>query len=281
MKLIHITDTHFVQPGRKLYGLDPCARLEAAISDINAHHGDAALAVITGDLTHWGEADAYQLFEKTLSQLKIPHIVLVGNHDKRATCLAHLKTAPHDPNGFVQGVRDLPVGRFVFLDTLNEASHAGQMCEKRLAWFEAALTATPHDQLLYLFMHHPPFKVGINDMDKISLVDSEAFFEVVKPYLPRVRHLFFGHVHRPICGNWHGISFSTLRGTNHQVWFDMREDCKHLASYEPPAYAVVLIEPEQIIVHTHDFLDDSPRFPFSKPGRDERDYQLGPIEPVN
>jgi hypothetical protein len=55
MKLIHITDTQFVAPGLTLYGLDPRVRLEAAINDINTHHSDAELAVITGDLTHWGE----------------------------------------------------------------------------------------------------------------------------------------------------------------------------------------------------------------------------------
>jgi 3',5'-cyclic-AMP phosphodiesterase len=37
MKLIHITDTHLVEPGLKLYGLDPKARLDAAIADINRH----------------------------------------------------------------------------------------------------------------------------------------------------------------------------------------------------------------------------------------------------
>jgi len=36
MKLIHITDTHLVGPGLRLYGLDPSARLNAAIADINA-----------------------------------------------------------------------------------------------------------------------------------------------------------------------------------------------------------------------------------------------------
>ena len=52
-KFIHITDTHLANPGLKLYGLDPRARLDAAIADINNHHVDAAFAVVTGDLTHW------------------------------------------------------------------------------------------------------------------------------------------------------------------------------------------------------------------------------------
>lgn len=280
MKIIHLTDTHLVIPGQRLFGLDPQARLASAVADINANHADAAKVVVTGDLTHWGEPQAYDAFHQTMAKLAIPYIPLLGNHDRRANCLAALNAAPRDRNGFVQGSSDQAIGRFLYLDTLNETSHAGQLCEKRLAWLAGALAAPPADHPLYLFMHHPPFAVGIHDMDRISLADSEAFLETIRPALPRIRHLFFGHVHRPISGSWNGIPFSSLRGTSHQVWFDLRPNCDHLASYEPPAYGVILINQNSIVVHTHDFLFDGPRFPFSKPGRDDRAYQLGPIEAV-
>ncbi len=71
MKLIHITDTHFVGPGLSLYGLDPRARLDAAIDDINSTQADADLVVITGDLTHWGEEEAYRNLVECLSALTI------------------------------------------------------------------------------------------------------------------------------------------------------------------------------------------------------------------
>ena len=61
-KFIHITDTHLANPGSTLYGLDPRARLDAAIADINKHQSDAAFAVVTGDLTHWGEPESYANF---------------------------------------------------------------------------------------------------------------------------------------------------------------------------------------------------------------------------
>lgn len=277
MKLIHITDTHLVPPGLRLYGLDPRARLDAAIADINRHHADAELAVVTGDLTHWGEAEAYRNFLHAMRALAVPYVVLVGNHDRRATCLDVLSAAPRDENGFVQGWRDTSRGRFLFLDTLDEASHAGQMCERRLAWLAQAIARTPADQPLLVFMHHPPFEVGVHEMDRIALAERAAFAEIVGPHRARIRHLFFGHVHRPICGSWRGIPFSTLRGTNHQVWFDLSPDCPHLASHEPPAYAVVLIGEDSVVVHTHDFLDASQRFPFAQPGVDDREYMLGPM----
>ena len=67
----------------------------------------------------------------------------------------------------------------------------------------------------------------------------------------------------------------TLRGTNHQVWFELDPTGAHLASHEPPAYGVVLMDRETLVVHAHDFLDASPRFPFAAPeGMDDRDYAL-------
>lgn len=281
MKFIHLTDTHLVLPGQKLYGLDPLARLEGAIADIKTFHRDAVQIVVTGDLAHWGEEEAYQAFCRVMDEAGLPYVAMVGNHDRRANCLQHVPAAPRDMNGFVQGVSDHSAGRFVFLDTLDESSHAGALCGKRRDWLAGALAATPQNRPFYIFMHHPPFKVGIEEMDLISLQDAQAFAEVIAPYRSRLRHLFFGHVHRPISGSWQGIPFSTLRGTNHQVWFDMREGVPHLASHEPAAYAVVLLGEESTVVHTHDYLDQSPRFLFSRPDQDERAYQLGPLLPVS
>jgi 3',5'-cyclic-AMP phosphodiesterase len=275
MKLIHITDTHFVARGLKLYGLDPYVRLAAAIVDINTHHRDAELAIITGDLTHWGEPAAYASFLDCMSQLAIPYVPLVGNHDRRETCLEALTAAPRDEHGFVQGYRDASRGRLIFLDTLEHGTHAGHMCGKRLGWLARTLDETPRNKPIFLFMHHPPFDVGIDVMDRIALIERDQFEAIIRPYHGRIRHLFHGHVHRPICGSWIGLPFSTLRGINHQVWFDLDPTSPHLASQEPAAYGVVLVGDTTVIVHTHDYMDASPRFPFAKPGVDDRTYVLG------
>ena len=120
----------------------------------------------------------------------------------------------------MQGTRTTEHGLFVFLDTLDETSHAGEMCAKRFDWLATTLAAAPADQPFVFFMHHPPFPVGVHAMDEIALKQSAEFTEVIAPYRSRIRHLFFGHVHRPIFGSWGRIPFSTLRGTNHQVRLD-------------------------------------------------------------
>src|SRR5579871_1327506 len=63
---------HLIPPGRSLYGLDPNARLEAAIADINAHHHDAAVVLVTGDLVHDGEPASCAALRRALENFKRP-----------------------------------------------------------------------------------------------------------------------------------------------------------------------------------------------------------------
>ncbi len=259
MKLIHITDTHFVKPGEMLFGLDPKARLDAAIEDINKQHADADLAVITGDLTHWGQREAFAALKLSLSALQIPVKLILGNHDDRILFKQTFPDAVLDENGFVQEVVDTPAGRLLLLDTNLEGTHAGWYCEERLAWMEKELDRSG-DLPLFLFMHHPPCKLHLEPMDQIGLVQADAFREVVEPHAHKIRHIFFGHIHRPVAGSWLDIPMSTIRSTNHQVWLDFSARDSIPGSSEPPAYAIALIDDESVVVHFHDYLDASEKY---------------------
>lgn len=260
MKFVHITDPHLVAPGERLYELDPLARLQACVADINQHHADAAFAIVTGDLTHWGQAAAYTALRGAFGALAMPSYLLLGNHDNRAVFREIFPEAPVDPDGFIQSVIDRTEGRFILLDTHEPRDPGGVLCDRRLAWLEARLSEA-RDRPIYLFMHHPPFPVGIKRMDAATLRAPEALARIVEPHAQRIRHLFFGHLHRPIAGSWRGIPFSTMRGTNHQVALDMVIADKVPGSHEPPAYAVVLLSQDTVVVHFHDYLDRSERFP--------------------
>ncbi len=253
MKFIHLTDTHLVPPGEQIYGLDPYQRLEACVENINAHHGDADCCIVTGDLADRGEAAAYQGLRTVLERLAMPWHLLLGNHDNRMVFREHFPEAPVDADGFVQRVLSKPRGRFIFLDTLDEGSHAGAFCAARGAWLRAQLDAAG-DHPVYLFMHHPPFEIGIPSLDRISLLDPAHFIAAIQE-CQTIRHLFFGHVHRPVSGSWRGIPFSTLRATAHQVAFDFETVEPVPKSHEPPAYGVVFLHDDRVIVHSHDYLD--------------------------
>lgn len=258
MKFIHLTDTHVMGEGL-LYGQDPAARLRAAVASINAEHGDANFVVLTGDMTHWGDAAAYARFSLEIKKLDIPLHLMVGNHDDTAAFGAAFPETPRDEDGFVQSGFDTRFGRFLLLDTKDPESHAGAYCPTRQAWLDRELDQT--DGPIVLFMHHPPFKTGIASMDLIMLQDAEAFHDVIAPHKTRIRHLFFGHVHRAIFGNWRGISYSCMRGLNHQVALELNGAAERIAANsESPAYGVVLLSDDQVTVHLHDFADPSEPF---------------------
>ena len=262
MKIIHLTDPHYVPEGETLYGRDPSVALHKAVQDINLHHADAELAVITGDLTHWGEPAAFAHLRRTLDNLAVPYRLLIGNHDDRAFFFDNFPEQPRDENGFVQSVLETGVGSFVFLDTVLAGTHAGHFCEDRQAWLINVLAGLKPGPV-FLFMHHPPFDVGLRPMDRIGLFQKQDFREIIRPHAMRIRHLFFGHLHRPVGGSWLGIPTSTIRALNHQVWFDLEADSLP-GSFEPPAYAVALIDDEKVVIHTHDFMDDSEKFTLSE-----------------
>lgn len=253
MKFIHITDPHLVTPGETLFDLDPYARLTACIDDIVANHQDAVLCVLTGDLAHRGEPDAYRGLATQLGRLPMPVFPLLGNHDDRDNFVAAFAQAARDADGFVQSVHRSKEGDFIFLDTLQQGTHGGLYCDRRCAWLRDRLDDAG-TRSVFLFMHHPPFAIGIPALDAIALQQPERFARVVEGRR-NIRHLFYGHVHRPVCGSWRGIPMSTMRGLNHQVPFDLRPRDDILESHEPPAYAVVLVDPEQVVVHFHDYLD--------------------------
>ena len=120
MKLIQITDIHYVPGKRVLYGLNPYERLTLCIADINTNHADADLCIITGDLTHNGLIEAYEDLRTCLSTLSIPYHFVIGNHDNRENIKKVFPDTPFDESGFIQSTVDTAAGRLILLDTVEQ-----------------------------------------------------------------------------------------------------------------------------------------------------------------
>ena len=86
---------------------------------------------------------------------------------------------------------------------------------------------------------------------RFMLLDAEALWSLIAPYRSRIRHLFFGHIHRPVGGNWRGIPFSCTSSPNHQVALDLStRRCDDVPGCrEPAGYALILITGESVVVH--------------------------------
>lgn len=256
VKIIQISDTHLVPNKVEMHGICPSERLTACVKSICREHADAELCVVTGDLAHQGEIPAYETLLEILSHLPMPYHLMVGNHDKRENLLSVFPTTPSDENGFVQSVIDVEAGRLILLDTVESGKKFGSFCHLRADWLTEQLQQEP-DRPTYLFLHHPPFEIGIPYMDRMRLLQGDDLLASTISSFKNIRHIFFGHVHRPIAGNWKGISVSSFRGTAHQVALRADETEALVRSHESPAYGVILLSKDSTIVHFHDFLDDT------------------------
>ncbi len=253
MKLIQVSDLHLLGPGGDLMGIDPLERLSACVGHINTHHPDAELCIFTGDLADRGELAAYRALREAIDGLGMPYRLLIGNHDSRADFAQAFPEAV-DADGFVHGVERTAAGDLILFDTHAPGAPEGRACEARLAWLRDRL-GEASDRPVYVFMHHPPFDIGIPSLDRIRMLDDAEFGDVLDGHR-NVRHLFFGHVHRPVAGSWRGIPFSGVRATVHQVPLDLATGAPVPYAYEPPAYAVILVEDGRTVVHYQDFLED-------------------------
>lgn len=255
LKFIHVSDLHLVPKGDKLWGLDPFARLEACLADIVKLHGDAAFVVISGDLAEKGEVLAYRQLKARLADFPLPTHVMLGNHDDRGHFLSVFTDGPQDANGFVQSAATHDGARFLFLDTLKgPPSSAGLYCDQRKAWLAAELAAAAKLPV-YIFMHHPPFAIAHDLMDLIMLDDAENFLALLHGHT--VQHIFFGHAHRPISGQFRGMSFSAPPSLVHQLPL-VSDSVATIYSDEPAMYAVVQAASDKIVVHMDAFLNRHP-----------------------
>ena len=253
MKFIHLTDLHLVPPSQKLWGFDPFARLNLCLADIAKYHADAEFCAISGDLTERGDVETFVALKERLKRFPLPVHLMLGNHDDRANFLKTFDGA--DEYGFVQHRLVQSAQHFLFLDTLKGGpSSAGLYDEPRRKWLKGML-ADAGGAPVYIFMHHPPFKIHHSLMDLIPLEDGEGFGDMLAGH--NLRHIFFGHAHRTISGQWRGISYSALPGLSHQLPL-VGGSVPTIYSDEPPMYSVVHLNGEQITVHSDAFMHRAP-----------------------
>src|SRR5262249_34951078 len=212
----------------------------------------------------WGEQGAYEELKERLRALRVPVVLMMGNHDRREPFRAVFREADDDGNGFVQAVRYFDQATILTLDTLGESRdiHAGRLCSRRLSSLEASLSARRRGKPLVLFQHHPPLDLGLPHMDAFKLQDSEAEWQVFQ----RTRmpdFMFFGHIHRPAAGVWRGIPFHIQRATSHQVAFDLTTAAHIPGAHESPDYSLVTVSAPDIVILQRPFLYAAPSSPFN------------------
>lgn len=253
MKLVWMSDLHFLAGDRVVAGHDPRVRLDAAVDHIRRHHGDAQLCVISGDLVNEGNAADYRALKQRLARLGIEYALMTGNHDDRAEMAKVFKRPDGAMPDHWQYFRHADGGLYVFLDTLKAGSAAGEFCPERMAWLDKLLIENPNIPV-FLFMHHPPMPLGLPTQDEIMLEQGAAFLALISRH-ENVKHLFMGHVHRPVTGVIDGLPYASMRSVLYQAppprpdwgWDDFAP------AQEAPAIGIVQIRGANVNVQYTEF----------------------------
>jgi hypothetical protein len=109
-------------------------------------------------------------------------------------------------------------------------------------------------------MHHPPLDCGLEGLDNIRLMNADVLADVFARNPGKVRHMFFGHMHRPFHGAWRGVPFSSVKSTAHQTAPIFGAGVKLRSSIEMPGYAVAMITAESVAIHDISFLEEHTTF---------------------
>jgi len=250
MKVYIISDIHLLVPGETSKGLDTAARFDLALNDLAENHADSDLCVLLGDLADHGAEPAYRQLESRLKDIKVPVRVLIGNHDDRDTFRAVFPNLAADEHGFVHSVLDTAKGRLIFLDTFEPDYVNGHLCEKRLAWLSARLTEAA-DRPVYIFMHHPPFEIGMR-VDAINMRDAAAFRACLTSH-GDVRQIVAGHTHRTCSGVWQGLPFINVGAVHYNQGVKFTGTAGPVPRYLFPVFtSIMLLGDDSLVVHHQD-----------------------------
>lgn len=265
MIVAQITDLHVRPHGKIAYGrVDSNAMLAAAVTALETLPRKPDIVIASGDLTDCGLAEEYEVLRTLLAPLSMPVYLVPGNHDRRAELHAEFAADGYlnNDDGFLHYAVDTHPVRLIGLDTVVPGHGQGEMCPARLAWLAARLEEQP-DRPTMIFMHHPPFRTGLVDMDSINCRNGVQMADLLRRY-DNVERVVCGHHHRPITTRWAGTIGSVAPSTAHQVTLDLVPDGSPATfTMEPPGFHLHLWSAEAGLM-THGVVvgDFAGPFPF-------------------
>jgi 3',5'-cyclic AMP phosphodiesterase CpdA len=212
--LLHLSDTHLLAGGNRLYGsVDSAAHLAQLFDEVEASGGRPEAIVFTGDLADKGEPDAYdrlrRIVEPAAERLGARIIWVMGNHDDRAAFRANLLDELPTTNP-VNRVVDINGLRVITLDTSVPGHHHGEISPESLAWLADKLRVpAPHGTILA--MHHPPIPSILDLAAAVELRDQNSLAGVLRG--TDVRSIIAGHLHYSSTATFAGIPVSVASAT--------------------------------------------------------------------
>jgi Icc protein len=154
---------------------------------------DAApdVILVTGDITHNGETDAYHRFLQHMQVFRgIPVCLLPGNHDAPDIMQEIFVNLP----GFTLEPVALGNWRIVPLDSTVNDSMGGSLSSGQLEMLNRELAANS-DKHVLVTLHHQPVAMNSIWIDALGIDNADALRAILENY-QNVRAVLWGHVHQ-------------------------------------------------------------------------------------
>jgi len=250
--IAQFSDLHVMTEGMlSRQGIDTSAGLARCIAHLQALECRPDVLLLSGDLVNDGTVAEYQRLRIVLGDLRMPLLLLPGNHDRRAALRQVF--GDHDylgSGGTMQYCRDVRGLRLIALDTVVEGEEGGGLDDAQLHWLEHLLLQHPQQPAM-IFMHHPPVSTGFARMDGIALAKPSAarLARIVAAH-PQVQAVACGHVHRSAQAAWQGIRVTVCPSTAFQARLRLGQGPFEASLTEPPAYQLHYWDGAALVTHT-------------------------------
>lgn len=187
MRILQLTDLHLSSQNNSQYD----KHFTAAINFIKHRKTELKIdfIVVTGDISHEGQARSYQFFFDEIEKLDLPYSVMAGNHDHNDTLQACASGNNNLRN--IESFSNCSWGLYS-LDTVVNGEDSGFISDREILRLTSSLSAAK-DQKIALFMHHHPLSVGTPLVDSCKLHNAEVLLALCQDY--PIYFVGTGHAH--------------------------------------------------------------------------------------
>jgi 3',5'-cyclic AMP phosphodiesterase CpdA len=207
LNFLHLSDIHIPDKKGDLWDtVDPCLKLEKLIGLAEKMEINPSFTVITGDISHTGTIQSYNLAKKYINKIQsLGGIVFptMGTKDDRQhfskILLGKPSTLEEPVCYYSQTIEGLHV---VAMDSHTPDSHTGSFSEEQLDWLEIELRDHQDEPAIIAF-HEPIFFFGKYGL--FNKTDATRFRDIVSK--GNVLAVLNGHIHYPLFTMADGIYY--------------------------------------------------------------------------
>ncbi len=215
VSLVQISDCH-IDDVENCMGSNTHESLNNIIKEVALIDADALL--ISGDLSHNGTKNSYQIIRQILNPIKTNLLILSGNHDNKENLNSAF--AEHLLEKTTLGAWDI-----IATDSVQVNKTSGFLTTSELEKLDTSLSTSTAQHIL-LTLHHPIVPMQSNWDDALSLKNPQDLFAVLSKH-SKIKAVIFGHAHQAKTFNKDGIKIFSCPSTALQFDQETRVGFNH------------------------------------------------------